>query len=129
MNWINGHPQLKKISDTTFGFPEFAPTCKKSIHCIYSFLRYSQFSVARLDTIIFDHSHPKSFWSTNNLCEFVLTCKKSGYFISLFWRYGWLKNPAIWLADNILANISGRIYEICAGKQQIIQIFIVKQIQ
>ena len=37
---------------------------------------------------------PKTFWSTFNLCEFVSTCKKSGYFINLFWRYGWLKNPA-----------------------------------
>ena len=33
--------------------------------------------------------------------------KKIGYFIDLFWRYGWLKNPAIWLAENILAHISG----------------------
>ena len=48
-----------------------------------------------------------NFWSTFNLCEFVSTCKKSGYFIDLFWRYGWLKNPAIWLAENILAHISG----------------------
>ena len=50
-------------------------------------------------------SHPfltmpnsKIFWSTFNLCEFVTTCKKSGYLINLFWKYGWLKNPAIWLA-------------------------------
>ena len=33
--------------------------------------------------------------------------KKSGYFIDLFWRYGWLKNPAISLAENILVHISG----------------------
>ena len=33
--------------------------------------------------------------------------QKSGYFIDLFWRYGWLKNPAIGLAENILAHISG----------------------
>ena len=26
--------------------------------------------------------------------------------IDLFWRYCWLKNPAIWLAENILAHIS-----------------------
>ena len=32
--------------------------------------------------------------------------KKSGYFIDLLWRYGWLKNPAIWLAENILAQMS-----------------------
>ena len=35
------------------------------------------------------------------------TCKKSGYSIDLFWRYVWLKTHAIWLAENILANISG----------------------
>ena len=45
-----------------------------------------------------DHAHfwpcpPKKFWSTFDLCELVST-KKSGYFINLFWRYGWLKNPA-----------------------------------
>ena len=44
----------------------------------------------------------KNLWSGFNLCEFVSTCKKSGYFIDLFWRYDWLKNPAIWLAENIL---------------------------
>ena len=31
----------------------------------------------------------------------------TGYFTDLFWRYGWLKNPAIWLAENILCSISG----------------------
>ena len=70
-------------------------------------------SVHSWDTVNFrvlwpdDHSHPKKIWSTFNLSEFVSTCKKSGYFIDLFWRYGWLKNPAIWLAENILAHISG----------------------
>ena len=59
-----------------------------------------------------DHSHfwpcpsKKFFWSTFNLREFVSTCKKSGYFIDLFWRYGWSKNPAMWLPESILAHIS-----------------------
>ena len=53
------------------------------------------------------HANIKIFWWTFNLCEFVSTCKISDYFIDLFWRYGWLKNPAIWLAENILAHISG----------------------
>ena len=35
------HP---KIIEITFCFPEFAPPCKKSVHSINSFLRYSQFS-------------------------------------------------------------------------------------
>ena len=56
------------------------------------------------------HTHfwphtPKKFLINFNLCKFVSTCKKPS--INLFWRYGWLKNPAIWLAENILANISG----------------------
>ena len=51
--------------------------------------------------------HRKSFWSTFNLCELVSTFKKSGYFIDLFWRYGWLKRPSSWLAENILVHISG----------------------
>ena len=32
--------------------------------------------------------------------------QKPDYFINLFWRYGWLKNPAIWVAEKILAYIS-----------------------
>ena len=32
--------------------------------------------------------------------------QKSDYFTDLFWMYGWLKNPAIWLAENILVPIS-----------------------
>ena len=42
-----------------------------------------------------------------SLCEFVSPWKKSDCLIDLFWRYGWLKNPAIWLTENILAHISG----------------------
>ena len=45
-------------------------------------------------------------WVTFNLYEFVSTCKKR-LFIDSFWRYGWLKNPAIWLAKNIFAHIPG----------------------
>ena len=37
----------------------------------------------------------KIFFSPINLCKFVLKCKKSGYFIDLFWRYNWLKNPKV----------------------------------
>ena len=32
--------------------------------------------------------------------------KNQAILIDLFWRYGWLKNPAIWLTENILAHIS-----------------------
>ena len=63
--------------------------------------------MTRLATPIFDQVHQQMFWPSFNLCEFMSTCKKSGYSIDLFWRYVWLKTHAIWLAENILANISG----------------------
>ena len=73
--------------------------------------------MTRLTTPISGHANPKTFWSTFNLCKFVLTCKKSGYSIDLFWRYGRLKNPAIWLAENILDHISetkfSQIWDLC----------------
>ena len=47
--------------------------------------------MTRLATLISGHAYPKIFWSNFNLCVFVSTCKKIGYFIDLFWRYGWLK--------------------------------------
>ena len=62
--------------------------------------------MTRLAKPIFDHTRPQIFWSTFNLCELVSTCKNQ--VISLFWRYGWLKNPAIWLAENILGHLSGK---------------------
>ena len=108
---------------------------KISVHSIYSFLRYSQFQrpMTRLIMPIFDHVQQKHFWSTFNLCELVSACKKSGYFIDLFWRYGWLKkfcNLIGWehfrpyLRDKTFPK-----YGICAGTQQIIQAFSIEQIQ
>ena len=32
-----------KTIETTVSFPEFPSTCKKSVHCIYPLLSYSQF--------------------------------------------------------------------------------------
>ena len=60
--------------------------------------------------------------------------KKSGCLIDLFWRYGWFKNPTIWLAENILAitylrNKNFPKYGICAETQQIIYVFIIEQIK
>ena len=85
-NEINSHtpfdPIHPKIIKITFSFPEFAPTCKKLIHSIYSFLQ-------------------PILESCNK------TAKKFSFFINLFWRYGWLKDPKIWLAENILNHISG----------------------
>ena len=103
------HHTHPKITEITFSFPECAPACKKSVRSIYSFLRYSQFwnPVTRLATPIFDHAHLEIFWLTFNLREFVSTCRKAGYFNDLRWRYGWLKNSSTWLAEKILAYISG----------------------
>ena len=56
---------------------------------------------------ISDHIHSEIIEKTFSFPDFVPACKKSGYFINLFWRYVWLKNPAIWLAENILAHIFG----------------------
>ena len=81
------HP---KIIETTFGFAEFALACKKSVHSINSFLRYSQFQspVSRLVTPISDHPTQKFH---NQLLIYVNLqqhAKKSCYSIDLFWRYG-----------------------------------------
>ena len=79
--------------------------------------------MTRLAMAISEHAQLKLFWSTFNLCELVSTYKKPGYFIDLFWRYGWLNNLAIWLTENILALIPGiKIlpkYGTFAGTQQI----------
>ena len=50
----------------------------------------------------------KNFWSTFSLCELLSKWKISGYFTNLFCRYGWLKNFAIWLAEEILGHSSGK---------------------
>ena len=102
----HAHPKTIEI---TLNFPEFALACKNPVQSIDLFWDTVSFRVLRTEwpqpfltmpTQIF-------FWSTFNSCEFVWTRKKSGYFTDLFWRYGWLKNPAIWLPENILARLSG----------------------
>ena len=52
-----------KIDRITFSIPEFIPTCKKSIHSIYSFLKYSQFYWPHQ---FFNIPISKGFWSTFN---------------------------------------------------------------
>ena len=108
----NTHP---KIIEFTFSFLGFPPICKKNssfdlfIFEIQSILE----SCDQTGHTPFWPCSPKNFdhdqksWSSFNVCKFASTCKKSGYFIDFFWRYGWLKNPAIWLVENILASISG----------------------
>ena len=46
--------------------------------------------------------HP--FWLTLWFC---VKMPKMRLFTNLCWSYKWLKNPAIWLAESILAHISG----------------------
>ena len=54
-----------------------------------------------------DHQacHTQTFFD-QQLFECVPVHRISGYFTDLFWRCGCLKNPAIWLAENIV-YISG----------------------
>ena len=85
--------------------------------------------MTRLATTISDHAHPKTFSSTFNLCGFVLTHKKKwGYFIDLFWRYGWFKrycNLFDWeYFGPYLKNKIFPKYEICTGTQNIIHGFL-----
>ena len=74
------HP---KIIEITFYFPEFAPPCKKSVHSIYSFLRYSQFlsPVTRLAMPI-----PKFFDQLSIYVNLYQHAKNRA--IDLLWRYG-----------------------------------------
>ena len=51
-----------------------------------------------------DWSH--QFLTMPNPELFQSTCKKYGCFIDFFRRNGWFKNPAIWMAENILVYIS-----------------------
>ena len=68
------------------------------------------------------HTHPKNFWSTFNLYEFVSTCKKSGYFIDFsgdmvdkksYNLIGWEHFGPYLRSQNFPK------YGICAGIQQI----------
>ena len=51
----------------------------------------------------------------------------------LFYIFSWFENSTIWLVESILANISGTRfflkYGICARVQQIIETFVIDQIQ
>ena len=97
-----------------------------------------------------DHIHfwlhqALNFQRPFNLHEFVPACKKSVNswdtvnlrvqrpdLLNLLWRNSSFRNYAIWLAESILAYISGTRFfpnRFCAGTQQIINIFIIEQIQ
>ena len=102
-----------KIIEITFCFPEFTPPCKKSVHFLNAFLRYSQFRVLWPNwSHPFLTTHIQKFLDQLLIYVNLYDMTKPGYFIDLFWRYGWLKNAAIWLAENILAHISGTFSQI-----------------
>ena len=99
------HPTPKVKS-----FPEFAPAFKyqliPSIFFFFFFWDAVNFRVPWPERP--QHVNTKMFWETFNLRGFVSACKESGYFIDLFWRYGWLKNPKILLAKNILTYLRNK---------------------
>ena len=79
----------KKITESTFSFPEFFISMQKisllhqSIFMIQSIWEFcNQASHAH-----FYHDHPKKFWSTFNFCESASKCKKSVNSICSFFRY------------------------------------------
>ena len=124
-----GH--AKKIIEATFSFPEFALALKNLFTP----------SVHSWDTVNFRPNWPHPFFNTaiQNFFDQLLiyvdvyqVAKKSSYFIDLFLRYGWLKNPAIWLAweqfGPYLRNKNFPKYEICAATQPI-EVFIINKIQ
>ena len=104
------------IINITFSSPEFAAACKISVHSINSFLRYSQFQT-RLTTPIFDHVLPKNFWSTFMWPR--INMQKIRLFYLFLVKIWWIKTPAIWLAENILAHISGtKVFQIIGFVQE-----------
>ena len=82
------HP---KNFQSSFNLCEIVLACIKSVSSISSFLRYNL---------------PKQFLINFWFIWTAINMQKVRLFY-LFWRYGSLKNPEIWLAENILAHISG----------------------
>ena len=103
--------------------PFLTSSTQKLINQLLAFLNLYQHAKSQLipfvcfwDTVITAHrpdcQHPfltlsKQKTFKQHFCAFVSTCKKRGYFIYLFRRNSWFKNPAIWLAESILAYIFG----------------------
>ena len=54
----------------------------------------------------FDHIQLKIYKTSFMFLESISLCQKSNWSIILFLRYNWFKNPAISLADSILAHNS-----------------------
>ena len=116
------HQAHPNISWSIFNLCQFASTCKKSGYRAYSgklehandFSEKGQKKVKKEQNIWkFGQKRTKfeNILKKGNLMHATIACMKQleyplGYFNCLFWRHGWLKNPAIWLAENILAHIS-----------------------
>ena len=130
-NFDHIHP---KIIEITFSFPEFAPACKKSVHSINSFLRYRQIQspVTRLATPILTLPTPKFFGQPLiyvNLCEHK-KIRQFHWFALEIWLIK--KSCNVIVREHFgpyLRNKNFPKYEICAGTQQIIYIFILDQFQ
>ena len=101
-NFDHDHP---KIIEIAFSFPDCTAACKKSVCSINSF--WTNWPWPDWPYLFSIKSIQKISWQTFDFCEFTSTFKKSAYLDDLFWWYGWLENPAIWLAENILDHISG----------------------
>ena len=94
-----------KIIEITFSFPEFDPAYKiSSFHqCILEIQSISVFCDKTGHTHLWPHP-TKNILITFQFMWIRINMQK---FIDLFWRYGWLENPEIWLAENIFAHMSG----------------------
>ena len=106
---------------SAFNCYKSASTCKKSVYSIFSFFRESILESHHMTGHIHFWPHqPQNFQCPFNLHEFVPACKKSVNswdtvnlrvqrpdLLNLLWRNSSFRNYAIWLAESILAYISG----------------------
>ena len=74
--WIRPH----KNNWIKFSLSQIRISIKKWLYPICSFLSL----VTRLAALIFEHGHPKMFWSAINFYNHVSTCKKSVDIFHLF---------------------------------------------
>ena len=100
---INFHTWRKQSSK--YENLDIAPFLKLKLHAKNQFIP----SIHSCDTVNFwlqwlDWPHTHNHVSQNMWIS--TQWKKSGYLLDLFWRSGWLKIPAIWLAENILVHIT-----------------------
>ena len=130
---ISDHAYSKN-SEITFNFPEIAPACKKSVYSINSFLRHSQFKscMTTLATSIFDHFQTNIFWSNFNLwvCINMEKIRLLHWFALEIWL---IKKPCNLIGwEHFVLYLKNKNFSkrgTYAETHQIIQIFIIEQIQ